>query len=182
MINKLDVFFPNQPTNNTVFAAFMLWLSSAAKIAVKAAIMFHIGREHMVTAATQLVENPIQKLLPYLNDAPLAIKIERLLKGPKFSMMHPGSPSPPPSPFKKQRLNLNTPPSQQGGRGISPGEQGFTPRGRSFRGRGSGRGYQTRENFVVTPPNSASSVNAGHAMATSGHSPLKGKVLLWDDV
>ena len=182
MINKLDMFFPNQPTNNTRFAAFMSWLSSAAKIAVKAAIVFHIGREHMVTAATQLAENPTQKLLPDLNDAPLAIKIEKLLKGPKFSLMHPGSPSPTPSPFKKQRLNLNTPPSQQGGRGRSPGGQGFTPRGRGFRGRGSGRGYQTRESFAGTPPNSASSANAGHAVATGGHSPLKGKVLLWEDV
>ena len=117
MINKLDMFFPNQPNNNTRFAAFMLWLSSAAKIAVKAAIVFNIGREHMVTAATQLSENPTQKLLPELDDAPLATKIERLLKGPKFSLLHPGSPSQAPSPFKKQRINLNTPPSNQSGRG-----------------------------------------------------------------
>ena len=89
MVNKLDMLFLNQPTNNTRFAAFMLWLSSAAKIAVKVALVFHIGREHMVTAATQLAENSIQKLLPDLKDAPLAIKIERLLKGPKFSLLHP---------------------------------------------------------------------------------------------
>ena len=67
----------------------MLWLSSAAKIAVKAALVFHTGREHMVTTATQLAENSTQKLLPDLKDAPLAIKIERLLKGPKFSLLHP---------------------------------------------------------------------------------------------
>ena len=41
MINKLDMFFSNHSTNNSRFAAFMLWLSSAAKIAVKAPIVFN---------------------------------------------------------------------------------------------------------------------------------------------
>ena len=112
MVNKLDMLFSNQPTNNTRFAAFMLWLSNATKIAVKAAIMFHIGREYIVMAATQLAKDSNKKLLLDPDDAPLAIKIGRLLKGPKFSLLHPGSPSPALSPFKKQRLNLNTPPSQ----------------------------------------------------------------------
>lgn len=93
MINKLEMFFPNWPNNNTKFVAFMLWLSSASKIVVKASIVFNIGREHMVTTATQLSENPTHKLLPNLQDAPLATKIERLMKGPKFSLMPPGSPS-----------------------------------------------------------------------------------------
>lgn len=78
----------------------------------------------MVIAATQLVENPTQKLLPNLNDVPLAIKIERLLKIPKFSLMHTGSPNPAPLPLKKQRLNMNIFPSQhdaQDGRVISHG-------------------------------------------------------------
>ena len=78
----------------------------------------------MVIAATQLVENPTQKLLPNLNDVRLAIKIERLLKIPKFSLMHPGSPSPTPLLLKKQRLNMNIFPSQhdaQDGRVISHG-------------------------------------------------------------
>lgn len=138
MVNKLDMFFPNQPTNNTRFAAFTLWLSSAAKIAVKATIVFHTGCEHMETTTTQLADNSNQKLLPDLNDAPLAIKIERLLKGPKFSLTHAGSPSPAPSPFKKHRINLNTSPSSQGGSGgcgRSPNGRRFTPRGGRFRGR-----------------------------------------------
>ena len=79
MINKLDIFFPNQSTKSTRFTAFMLWLSSAAKITVKAVIVFHIEIHHIVTAATQLAKNPIHKLLPNLNDIPLAIKIERFL-------------------------------------------------------------------------------------------------------
>ena len=88
MINKLDMFSPNQPTNNTRFVAFMLWLNNAANITVKAAIVFNIRREYMVTSSTQLVENSIYKLLHDLNDVPFAIKIERPLKGPKFSIMH----------------------------------------------------------------------------------------------
>ena len=185
MINKLEMFFPNQPNNNTRFAAFMLWLSSAAKIAVKAAIVFNIGREHMITAATQLSENPTQKLLPDLNDAPLATKIERLLKGPKFSLTNPGSPSQAPSPFKKQRLNLNTPPSPfggQGGRGRNSGGRGFIPRGsRGYRGRGSGRSYPSREGFPGTSPSSAGATGPGRMPNMDGHSPLKGRVLLWED-
>ena len=187
MINKLEMFFPNQPNSNTRFAAFMLWLSSAAKIAVKAAIVFNIGREHMIEAATQLSENPTQKLLPNLQDAPLATKIERLLKGPKFSLMHPGSPSQAPSPFKKQRLNLNTPPSEhsgQGGRGRSPGGRGFIPRGsgRGFRGRGSGgRSYTRREVTEGASPGTAGTPSAGHVPASGSHSPLRGRVLLWED-
>lgn len=182
MVNKLEMFFPNQPTNNTRLAAFMLWLSSAAKIAVKAAVVFHVGREYMVEAATQLAEKSNQKLLPDLNDAPLAIKIERLLKGPKFSLTHPGSPSPAPSPFKKQRLNLNTSPSQQhtqGSRGRSPGGRGFNPRGGRFRGRGAGRG-PPRGNS--TPPGPAREANAENTPGAGGQSPLRGRVLLWDGI
>ena len=184
MINKLEMFFPNQPNNNTRFAAFMLWLSSAAKIAVKAAIVFNIGRENMVIAATQLSENPTQKLLPNLQDAPLATKIERLLKGPKFSLMHPGSPSQAPSPFKKQRLNLNTSPSEYGGvggRGRASGGR-YIPRGsRGFRGRGSGRNFQTREENAGTPPTGSRASGSGRGTNGNGNSPLKGRVLLWED-
>jgi hypothetical protein len=183
MVNKLDMFFPNQPTNNTRFAAFMLWLSSAAKIAVKASIVFHTGREYMVTAAVQLAENSTQKLLPDLNDAPVALKIEKLLKGPKFSLMNPGSPSPAPSPFKKQRLNLNTSPATQnaqGGRGRSPNGRGFTPRGGRFRGHGQGRSFQPRDNSFNTPPSQTRVADTENTPGAGGQSPLRGRVLLWD--
>ena len=110
MINKPYMFFPNQPNRNTRFVAFMLWLISATNIAVKVAIVFNIGQKHMVKATTQLSKNLIHKLLPNLNDVPLATKIERILRGPKFSLLHLGFPNPMPSPFKKHCLNLNTHP------------------------------------------------------------------------
>ena len=111
MVNKLEMFFPNQPTNTTRLASFMLWLSDATRIAVKAAVVFQIGKEYMIRAAAQLAENPNQKLLVDLNDVPIADKIEWLMKGPKFSLSHPASPSQVPSPYKKQRITLNVSPT-----------------------------------------------------------------------
>ena len=146
IINKLEMFFKNQHTNTTRLAAFMLWLSGVARIVVKAAIIFQFGREQMICAAVQIAENPGQRLLADLNDAPIASKIERFLKGPKFSLSHPASPSQAPSPYKKQRLNLNASPPFSGspnpGRGrTSPGgRSSHRETGRGFRGRGSSCG------------------------------------------
>ena len=210
MINKLEVFFPNYPTAVARFAAFMIWMHESAKVAVKAAIVFQVGREQMVKAAIQLAENPNQRLLTEISDTPIASKIERLLKGPKFSLAHPGSPSKAPSPFKKQRLNLNSSPSDRsfmGGRGRgntssrggSPGVRG----GRSSRGRGGGRSGFRNPN--LTPPNRTGSIFARspNGIGTDGNSPngagvnpdtrmssatdappnspLRRRVLLWDE-
>ena len=147
MVNKLEMFFPNQPTNTTRLASFMLWLSDATRIAVKAAVVFQIGKEYMIRAAAQLAENPNQKLLVDLNDVPIADKIEWLMKGPKFSLSHPASPSQVPSPYKKQRITLNVSPtfggSPNSGRGRnSPGRD--KDGGWGFRGRGNGRGFYPR--------------------------------------
>lgn len=54
----------------------------------------------MIRAAVQLAENPGQKLLANLNDAPIVWKIEQLVKGPKFSLSHIASQSQAPSPYK----------------------------------------------------------------------------------
>jgi len=54
---KLEMFFSNQPTNTTRLAAFILWLSEAARIVIKATIVFHIGREQMIRATFQLAKN-----------------------------------------------------------------------------------------------------------------------------
>ena len=192
MVNKLDMFFANQPNNTTRLAAFMLWLSGAARIAVKAAVVFQIGREQMVRAAIQLADNPHQKLLADLNEAPIAGKIERLMKGPKFSLSHPASPSQAPSPYKKQRFNLNASPtfgnsSNGGGRGrTSPGARGSREGGRSFRGRGMGRhafprryptsGSQTQSDSCLSNNDGSDRVEA-----VDSHSPMKSRVLLWDE-
>ena len=167
----------------------MLWLSGAARIAVKAAVVFHIGREYMIRAAVQLAENPNKKLLADLNEAPIASKIERLMKGPKFSLSHPASPSQAPSPYKKQRINLNVSPtfgsSPNSGRGRSSPGRGREG-GRSFRGRVSSRGYfPHRSPFHGTQQSHSTEVagtNSGAAdnPEASSLSPLKRRVLLWE--
>ena len=144
MINKLEIFFPNYPTAIARFAAFMIWMRESARVAVKATIVFHTTREHMINAAIQVYENPNQRLLMEITDTPLASKIERLLKGPKFSLAHPGSPSQTPSPYKRQKFNLNSSPSERAlvggrGRGSASGRSGSVRGGRAYRGRGGGR-------------------------------------------
>ena len=164
----------------------------------------------MVRAAIQLSKNPQQRLLTDIADTPIANKIERLLKGPKFSLSHPGSPSVAPSPYKKQRLTLNASPAKKNfgaGRGRNgPGSRGSPRRGgRSWRGRGGGRsGWRnpnpsndlpSRQTGTGASPagNSEATVNGtGNAdvanpstpcqsKQTSIFSPLKAKVLLWDE-
>ena len=213
MINKLEIFFPNYPTSVARFAAFMIWMRESARIAVKAAVVFHTGRELMIKAALQLSENPNQRLLTDINESPIASKIERLLKGPKFSLAHPGSPSKAPSPFKKQRINLNSSPSDRlsmggGGRGRShTGGRGGSPSrgGRGLRGRGGGRAAYRNPSpghpspgrvfslwgnaasldpaTQVTPGNADSQTStAGEQASANGTiSPIRGRVLLWDE-
>jgi hypothetical protein len=101
MENKLEVFFPSYPTPIARFAAFMIWMRESAKMAVKAAIVFQTSCEHMIRAAIQLSENPHQRLLSDIADTSITSKIERLLKGPKFSIAHLGSPSLAPSSYKR---------------------------------------------------------------------------------
>ena len=181
MVNKLDMFFSNQPTNTTRLAAFMLWLSGAARMAVKAAVVFQMGREQMIRAAVQLAENPHQKLLADLNEAPIASKIERLMKGPKFSLSHPASPSQAPSPYKRQRLNLNASPTFGG----SPNSGRGRDNGRSFRGRGSGRNSFARRPTAETQQSqftgvAGPNINGTDNTEAGNQSPLKRRVLLWE--
>ena len=207
MINKLEVFFPNYPTTVARLATFMIWMHEYAKTAVKAAIVFQVGREQMIKAATQLADNPGQRLLTEISETPIANKIERLLKGPKFSLAHLGSPSKAPSPFKKQKINLKSFPSEKtygGGRGRGNmssrgGNPGFRG-GRSVRGRRGGRSSFRNPN--LTPPSKATSgatsFSGEDGLSPNGAginsdtrlevtvgvqqgSPLRKRVLLWDD-
>jgi hypothetical protein len=173
MINKLEVFFLSYPTPIARFAAFMIWMRELAKMAVKAAIVFQTSREHMIRAAIQLSENPHQCLLTDIADTPIASKIERLLKGPKFSLAHSGFPSLASSPYIKQRLNLNATPSDRtfsSGRGRnSPSGRGGSPNrgGRTIRGRGGGRASWRNPN----PGNGSLLTYSGFAGVGSADSP-----------
>ena len=211
MVNKLEVFFHSYPTSIARFAAFLVWMRESARTAVKAAIVFQTGREHMIRAAIQLSENPQQRLLTDIADTPLANKIERLIKGPKFSLSHPGSPSVAPSPHKKQRLNLNSSPADRpftGSRGRNgPGSRGSPGRGgRASRGRGGGRtawrNPSSSTDHLSGPTGVGNSPTGNHSHLSTGDagtagvadpntptqsqparlfSPLKARVLLWED-
>ena len=165
----------------------------------------------MMRAAIQLSKNPNKRLLTDLTKSPITSKIERLLKGPKFSLAHPGSPSKAPSPFKRQKLNLNSTPSDrmtQGGRGRgSPGGRGASPArgGQAYRGRGGGRNASRNPTDGAQTPGRTLSLWGGTAGMMNGRpvtgpgavstpeiesetagnndtlSPLKGRVLLWDE-
>ena len=117
----------------------MIWMHELGRVAVKATIVFQIGREQMIKATIQFFENPSQRLLTDISDTPIASKIERLLKFLKFSLAHPSSPSKAQSSFKEQKININSSSSERsfvGGRGRG----GYVMRdGRSWRGRGGGR-------------------------------------------
>ena len=190
-------------------------MRESARVAVKASIVFHTTRVHMISAAIQLSENPNQKLLMDITDTPLASKIERLIRGPKFSIAHPGSPSTAPSPYKRQKINLNSSPADKPyggrGRGSNAGRGNTSRGGRGYRGRGGGR--QGRNPNPMTPspgrltslwgsptasPVATPEANVGIGLPGNtpnegngqGHdtdntssfmSPIKRRVLLWDD-
>lgn len=184
-------------------------MKESARVAVKAAIVFHTWRDHMVKAEIQLSENPSQRLFIDIKESPIASKIERLLKGPKFSLAYPGSPSEASSSFKKQRLNLNSSlanksfvsgwgrcnPSRRGGN-PARGSHDFRggSRGRaSFRNPNHGFGYHAGfgnmdANMAHTegtnPGTSLGISNMAHSsspMASRTLIPLKDRVLMWEE-
>ena len=69
----------------------MIWMHELARVRVKATIIFYIGREQMVKTTIHLFENPHQRLLTEIIKTPIANKIERILKGLKFSFFQPHS-------------------------------------------------------------------------------------------
>lgn len=130
----------------------MIWMREFTRVAVKDAIVFHTGREQMIKATIQFYENPNQRLLTKIIETLITSKIERLLKGPKFSLAHLGSYSKAPSPFKRQNVNLNSSPTDKvfgGGRGwSSPVRRG----GINYRGRGRGKTITHNPNFEIPSP------------------------------
>lgn len=101
-----NLFF-NYPTSVARLIVFMIWMRESVRTAIKVVIMFHIGTKTMIKAAIQLTENPNQRLFVDLSDTLITRKIERLFKGPKFSLAHPRTSDNAPSLFTKQILNLN---------------------------------------------------------------------------
>lgn len=140
MINHLEKIFPddNFPTLKAKFIAFLIWIQGAGRTAVRCQLAFAQARSWMCTGAIQFAANPSGKILAELPDMPGPRQIERMLKPASFSVANPGTPSSAP-PSKRQKLNLNTPPSsnrQMAGGGYNRGRGAYS-RGRGY---GTGRG------------------------------------------
>lgn len=167
MVNHLDLFFPTDqgfPTLASKFGAFIVWISDAARVAVRHQITFTYLRKLMVEAAIQYVSDPTAKLLPAYKDAAGVRQIERLLKPASFTVANPGTPSPGPSgkrTWSKMNLNL-TPDSNPTPHRSNPryGRGGHMSRGSSRGGRGGyNRNYRPQgqqanpnEAFVFITP------------------------------
>jgi len=103
-----------------------------------------------VQGAIEFAANPVGKILANLLDLPGPRQIERMLKPAAFSVANPGTPSHAP-PSKRQKINLNTPPSFN--RQSNPGSYG-RGRGGYSRGRGNGveEGIPTYIVGIMRPP------------------------------
>ena len=111
MINHLSLFFTDAefPTLAAKYAAFVVWITDAARVGVRHQITFAFGREILIEGATQFAHNPEGPLLSNYPDAAGIRKMIRLLKPASFSAVNPGTPHPSQS-YKKARINVNAAP------------------------------------------------------------------------
>jgi hypothetical protein len=113
IINHLDKFFPQShyPTLMSKYIAFVIWVSGPGRLAVQCQLAFNHTRNWMGEAVMQYAANPqddMVLLLGYPEAGPRMI--EKHVKPASFMIANPRHPSQGP-PSKKQRINLNTPPS-----------------------------------------------------------------------
>ena len=214
MINHLEIFFPDDtfPSLKAKFIAFLIWMQSAGRTAIRCQLAFAQARTWMCTGAVEFAKNPTGKILADLADLPGPCQIERMLKPASFSIANPGTPSSAP-PSKRQRINLNTPPNSN----RQPGSGGYGRRRGSMmrggRGSGRGRGNENLHRRYTTPAqntafqyfpaipqterlpvfrNAAAELQVtstsrseyasnGPRITEIGQSPIKGKVLSFED-
>lgn len=121
MVNNLHVFFDDEyPTLSAKFGAFIIWLSDAARVAVRHQITFHYIRNLMVGAALQFAADPIAKLLASHPPGAGIRQIERWIKPATFAAANPATPgSQNPSKRPRTSINCNAP--------ASPGDDYRTP-------------------------------------------------------
>lgn len=160
MLNHLNDFFPTDqgyPTLAAKFGAFIVWISDAARVAVKHQISFAYSRKMMIEASVQFAADPTAKLLALHKEAASARQIERLLKPASFTLANPGTPSPGPNGKRSwAKMNLNvTPDASPGASRSAPrygrgGHNGYASRGTSRGGRG---GYNRNYRPQAQPAN-----------------------------
>lgn len=210
MLNNLDRFFDARyPSLAAKYGAFLTWMSAACSVAIKAQVTFCTFRQLMQTAALELAMNPTEKMLSKYGNAAGARQIERLFKPAAFSLETTPSPSPA-SYSKRRRLNINVaadehyqqhrqhnsaprnrmpdqrPTQSAGGRGRY--NKNFRPPQRATSrfmdfpnppGQISPSAVRRNRspNLDRTPPSATAS-----SVTIRPWSPLKGRVLNWDNV
>lgn len=208
MLNNLERFFDSRyPSLAAKYGAFLTWMSAACSVAIRLQVSFIAFRQMMQTAALELAVIPNDKLLSKFGDASGARQIERLFKPASFSLET--APSPSPAGYsKRRRLNINVAADEQyqqqrhhaaqprnraqeqrptqsaGGRGRY--NKNFRPPQRSrYMQFPNPPGFispsatsRSRSPIVErTPPSTSAS-----SVTIRPWSPLKGRVLNWDNV
>lgn len=148
MVNNLHIFFDDEyPSLAAKFGAFIIWVSDAARVAVRHQITFHFIREMMTEAALEFAADPNAKLLADHPQGAGTRQIERWIKPATFLAANPVA-SGPHSHGKRPRLNINAP--------VSGGDEARTPpqprNGQRNAVRG-GRGGYNRRYRPATQPN-----------------------------
>lgn len=142
MINHLGVFFGDDlfPTLPAKFAAFLVWMTEAARIAVRHQVMFTHTREFMCEAALEFASDPEAKLLSKYPDGQGIRNIIRLIKPAGYSAANPSTPGAQNIAGKRtHRINCNVDPDVPVESRASSGRRG-TPTG----ARGGRGGYNKR--------------------------------------
>lgn len=208
MLNNLDRFFDSRyPSLAAKYGAFLTWMSAACSVAIRAQVSFIAFRQMMQTAALELAAHPNDKLLAKYGEACGARQVERLFKPASFSLE--ATPSPSPAGYsKRRRLNMNVGPDEQyQQRHHGPPTRNRAPEQRPAQS-AAGRGRYNKNfrppqrsnsrfmnfpnppdqrspsqaprnrspNFERTPPSASAS-----SVTIRPWSPMKGRVLNWDD-
>lgn len=162
MINHLGVFFGDDlfPTLPAKFAAFLVWMTEAARIAVRHQVMFTHTRELMCEAALEFASDPEAKLLSKYPDGQGIRNIIRLIKPAGYSAANASTPGAQNIAGKRtHRINCNVEPDGNLESRTSSGRRG-TPTG----ARGGRGGYNKR----FRPNQTASNNNKNDAFVYIG--------------
>lgn len=142
MINHLSIFFQDDlfPTLPAKFAAFLVWMTEAARIAVRHQVMFAHTRDLMCEAALEFATDPDAKLLGKHPDGQGIRNIVRLIKPAGYSAANPSTPGSQNIAGKRtSRINCNVEPDSTQEQ-TNLGNRRSTPTG----ARGGRGGYNKR--------------------------------------
>lgn len=95
MIKHLGIFFQDDlfPTLPSKFAAFLVWMTEAARVAVRHQVVFAFTRQYMCEAALEFTKDPEAKLLATHPHGQGIRNVIRLIKPTGYSISTPSKPT-----------------------------------------------------------------------------------------